>query len=218
VTGRCIRVLVAIGVLGLAAVTPRADAALCRTKRGAVFVRDACKRKETALDLVAVGAGASKGDPGQKGASFPRLRAFDASGTPLPGHLTGRGELVILRGTRALHLRVGVNGFQPSGRFYFDAMSCAGQRLVLDEGFLIDSTTATFAGTSAYYAGEPVQQHATQSQLYDATEQECTSRGGTYDATIGFCCGNFTEDVPAGPAMPIDLSAFQPPFRVVIER
>lgn len=125
---------------------------------------------------------------------------------------------MILRGTRALHLRVGVDGFQPSGAFYFDAMNCAGQRLVLDEGLLVDSTFATFAGGSAYYAGDPVGQHAILSQLSDATEAQCTGSGGTYDATIGFCCRNFTLDVVAGPATPIDLSAFQPPFRVVIER
>jgi hypothetical protein len=115
-------------------------------------------------------------------------------------------------------VRVGVNGFEPTGEFYYDAVNCTGTRLVLDDGLLINSSFAPFAGGFAYYAGAPVQQHAMQSQLAQDTEQACTASGGTYDATIGFCCRNFTDDIIAGPAMPIDLGAFQPPFRVVIER
>ena len=40
---------------------------LCKRRSGAVVVREACKKKETALDLSQFGAVGPKGDPGQQG-------------------------------------------------------------------------------------------------------------------------------------------------------
>jgi hypothetical protein len=214
-TRACIVTLVAGTLVGLVA-PPRVDGALCRTRRGAVFLRDACKRKEAPLQLLGLGAAGPKGDPGPRGASRPRLRAFDATGTPLPGHVTGLGDVVIPRGSRAVRVRAGSNGFQPSESFYFEAMSCAGQRLVLDEGTLVEQ--ATIVGTTAYYAGDPVQDLLVGSQLYPDTAQRCAANGGTYDAGIGFCCVSAGGTRRVGPAAPIDLGTFAPPFRVELVR
>jgi len=50
-----------VGVVGVRA------AVLCEKKSGVVVVRDACKKKETALDLPSFGALGPKGDPGTPG-------------------------------------------------------------------------------------------------------------------------------------------------------
>lgn len=50
-----------VGVVGVRA------AVFCEKKSGAVVVRDACKKKETALDLSNFGALGPKGDPGTPG-------------------------------------------------------------------------------------------------------------------------------------------------------
>ena len=58
--------VVVAGVVGLAGVAQ--SAVLCQKKSGAVFVRsDACKKKETTLDLAQFGALGPKGDKGDKG-------------------------------------------------------------------------------------------------------------------------------------------------------
>jgi hypothetical protein len=211
-----IAILVAGGLFGPLAVTPpRVDAALCRTRHGALVVRGACRRKEVPLDLAAVGVGGPKGDPGPKGGSHHRLRAFDASGKPLPGYLSARGDVIVPQGSRAVRVRATLDGFEAGGQFFFDAMNCTGQRLV-DEGPLVHQTTVV--GTTAYYAGDPVELHAFQSSLFSLTAAECNGPGDTYDPAIGFCCRNYTGAVRAGPAAAVDLGAFTPPFRLEIER
>ena len=212
------RSFVGILVASLVAVTPRgADAELCRTRRGALVARDTCKRKEAALDLAAVGAAGPKGDRGPRSSgSHPRLRALDAAGTPLPGYLTGAGDVVMPHGSRALRIGVGADGFESVDFLLFEAMDCAGERLVADPGTLVLSVPVV--GTTAYSAGDPLQVRAFQSRSFPEAAQSCTAGGGTYDVATGFCCRNVPGALRAGPATPIDLGAFTPPFRVEIER
>ena len=75
--------------LALVAALPAAAsaAALCQKKSGAVVIRpDACKKKETAVDLSqfgAVGPQGPKGDPGDPGpAGGVRMRAIVEDGDP----------------------------------------------------------------------------------------------------------------------------------------
>jgi hypothetical protein len=49
-------------------VSPAAGAVVCQKKSGALVVREACKKKETAVDLAQFGAVGPKGDTGQAGA------------------------------------------------------------------------------------------------------------------------------------------------------
>jgi hypothetical protein len=72
--------VVGIGALAFAPNTGRASL-LCQKRSGAVFVRDACKRKEKPLalaELGAVGPKGDKGEPGNAGAQGPAgvLNAF----------------------------------------------------------------------------------------------------------------------------------------------
>ena len=72
-----------------------ADAAvLCVSKKGAVFLRDACRKKERAIDPVALGLKGPKGDKGDPGEPGPAgtpdspdaVRAKFFAGTACPGN------------------------------------------------------------------------------------------------------------------------------------
>jgi len=62
-----------VGLIGALLVTSTARAALvlCQKKSGAVFVRSACKKKETPLDPVALGLQGPPGNTGAKGDPGP---------------------------------------------------------------------------------------------------------------------------------------------------
>lgn len=73
----------AVWVLGC---TAAAAEVLCRKRSGVIVAREACKKKETPLDLAqfgAVGPKGDKGDPGDPGAPGP------IAGTPAGGDLAG---------------------------------------------------------------------------------------------------------------------------------
>jgi hypothetical protein len=199
----------------VATAAPGVDAALCKTRKGAVFVHDACKRKEVALDPAAIGAAGPKGDPGPPGSTQPRLRAVDANGQRLPGFVTARGRLVYPVGSRTVAFTIRVSDFIGEA-FVFEAMNCAGPRLVSVYGDL--SSPAAFIGTTAYYGGDPVQDHPVQSTLVPTAAQNCMGPGQTYDPVNGLCCSNNAAfSTTAGPATPIDLGGFAPPFRLELE-
>jgi hypothetical protein len=205
----------AILVISLAAGSSPLDAALCKNRKGAVFSRDTCKRKEVEIDLAAIGAAGAKGDPGPAGTGQPRLDAVDASGQRLPGVLTGRGTLVYAVGGRLISFNPRPAGFS-GANFFFDAMNCVGPRLVKVTDNLYDD--AAILGTVAYYAGDPVQNHSIQSEAFPSTPQECTGVGRTYDAGTGLCCVDaFTDSISAGLATPVPLGAFTSPLRVEVE-
>lgn len=63
VGGACV---LAVGTLVTAGIAH--GAVLCQRRSGAVVVRDACKKKETLLNLAEFGAVGPKGDPGEPGA------------------------------------------------------------------------------------------------------------------------------------------------------
>ena len=58
------RVVIA-GVVGAGMVSPAVAAVICTKKSGVMVVRDACKKKETQVNLADFGAVGPKGDPGQ---------------------------------------------------------------------------------------------------------------------------------------------------------
>jgi len=61
------RIIVAVLVSWVVGVVGVRAAVFCEKKSGAVVVRDACKKKETTLDLASFGALGPKGDPGTPG-------------------------------------------------------------------------------------------------------------------------------------------------------
>jgi hypothetical protein len=82
------------GVALLALPVARTDAAVfCKKKNGAVFIREACKSKETAVNLASFGAVGPKGDKGDKGdngAAGPLLATLP-SGQSLTGTVAVTG-------------------------------------------------------------------------------------------------------------------------------
>ena len=61
------RVIAVAVVLSLVRVAGAEGAVFCQKKSGAVFIRDACKKKETQVNLGALGAVGPKGDKGDQG-------------------------------------------------------------------------------------------------------------------------------------------------------
>jgi hypothetical protein len=196
-----------------AAIAPHAaDAALCRTKGGALFVRDACKRKETAVVV-------PKGDQGPMGASPPRVRALDAGGRTI-GFVNGNGNVVIQQGNVAVAVRTLGDRFPPTGGIFFETPDCTGARF-LYPGYSTMYQGARVIGSTAYYGGEPVVEHTLASSLSGFFSQsDCTTAGGTFIAALGACCLPVTPPrlEADAPALEIDLGTFTPPFHLEIER
>jgi hypothetical protein len=192
---------------------PAAGSALCRGRNGAVVVREACKPR-AAIDLVGTGT-AVPGDPGPRGASHPRLRAFDATGK-LIGPVTAAGEIILVDAGRGFTAAAGGDGFVTQGTFYHEAAGCLGPRFLFDDGSLV--LRAVVEGTTAYRPGDSVATRNFQSFASFLPASLCTSPGATYDAASGTCCSPSTLTFSSGQAVGIDLSGFSPPFRVEVER
>ena len=82
-------------LLSLALVTPSSGAVLCVKKRGGVVLRDAaCRTRETALDVAALGLEGARGEKGEKGDPGDKGDAGPAGPFPttnLPSGATLRG-------------------------------------------------------------------------------------------------------------------------------
>ena len=79
------------GVALLALPVARTDAAVfCKKKNGVVVIREACKSKETAVNLASFGAVGPKGDKGDKGDAGPLLATLP-SGQSLTGTVAVTG-------------------------------------------------------------------------------------------------------------------------------
>ncbi len=81
---RPLAILSTVALVLVAVAAP--GAVLCRRKTGALFVRDACTRKESAVDPAALGLVGPKGSTGQQGMPGPpgpgaRTLVVDADGT-----------------------------------------------------------------------------------------------------------------------------------------
>lgn len=82
-------VLMLCGVMFLALPVARTDAAVfCKKKNGVVVIREACKAKETAVNLASFGAVGPKGDKGDPGDPGPLL-------TTLPGGKSLTGTIAV---------------------------------------------------------------------------------------------------------------------------
>ncbi len=191
-----------------------ADAAFCKKRNGAVFARDACKAKETEVDLGVVG-GAPKGDPGPPGRSHPRLRVVDGNGQQLPGTFGQLGEFVFRQAGRPFSVFTLTSGFL-GGIVLFDGPTCTGARWIRVLGFDLYHD-AFVQGGIAYYAGDPIEMHTSASYARLTSPQDCTGGGVTYLTAEGLCCFTSGFSAMAGPPTPFDLGGFPLPFRVEIE-
>jgi hypothetical protein len=199
----------------LCALVVPANALLCRTRAGALFVRDACKRKETAVDPATLGGPSPSGDTGAKGASTPRLRVVDANGL-FVGFASATGDVQLVHAGRVLILEAGTDGFHPGRPVYFEAAGCVGPALMAGPASVM--RRSPIHGSVAYYAGAPVTRRTLLSSLEARPAAHCMDGGQTYDAVTGLCCTPTNTIDDAGPASPFDLSAYVPPFRVEVDR
>ena len=83
------RVVIA-GVVGAGMVSPAVAAVICTKKSGVMVVRDACKKKETQVNLADFGAVGPKGDPGAVGPKGDPGQDLTVD-TPLQGGQTETG-------------------------------------------------------------------------------------------------------------------------------
>lgn len=196
----------------LVAVAVPADAVLCRKKNGAVFSRDACKRRETVLDPATIGAVGASGEAGANGTTQPRLRVVDAAGRTLPGTLTSSGELTLPAGDGLAGLAMRETG-GVGDRAYFEAASCQGPPLLkARNGSLYGGVLVI--GSTYYYGIGPDQDRSVQSERSVVGASDCTGPGTTYDAATRVCCQTFTPfDFGTNVGTPLALE-LTPPLRV----
>lgn len=204
-----------LGAALLLVLAPAATAVVCQRRNGALVLRDACRKREAAVDLAQLGY---RGPQGPKGRG---LRLVDAVGHTLPGVVArGEGTFFVYRaGTRMLLSEVDGDGFPSRAQFVHDEPGCAGARFRRQD----DSRLVRFAGVDggvAFFADDPIELHAVVSvEESGYTAEGCAAANGTPLAN-GFCCFAATFEAPAGPVGTFELSTLGvvPPFRLEVTR
>ncbi|HXJ36230.1 MAG TPA: hypothetical protein VMS22_19530 [Candidatus Eisenbacteria bacterium] len=188
-------------------------AVLCKNRAGGVILREKCKKKETQLDLVQLGAVCPKGDPGPPGSGS---RVVDANGRSV-GPLVSGANVLMVAGGQAVIVRADTSGFPADRALAYTTSDCSGTAYV--EVFEpLAPRTVTIGGT-LYYPGLPLQPvHILSNGFADTTPTDCTNGGGVV-LPSGLCCemsDRGTED--AGVAMTLDLASlgFAPPFHAEV--
>jgi hypothetical protein len=203
-------------VLLAAVLAPPAEAMLCAKRSGAVVFREACKRKEKALDLAAEGLTGAKGDAGPPGIAHPRIRAVDANGTRLAGTANELGDLIQVRGSAVFGLDLRSDGFAAGNGVLFETPDCTGPRRINAlEGDLYH--LASVHGPTAYYADGSIESRLVASRLEPSTAPNCTGVD-VYDAATGLCCRQVNSSTTSAPASVLDLGEVVPPLSAEIEK
>jgi len=206
------RVLRLALALAMGGALPANANVLCRTRAGAVHVRDACRRHEKIVDLAAGAKGAS-GDQGP--AAIPAARVVDATGKPvgivaeIPG-FKDNTMVVVPVGPRFVHVSL---EFPNDRLIYFVSADCTGSRFVPQKANALFRNATVFGG-AAYYAEDPIAPVTTKSFLYAAAASDCISSGNT--PVADGCCqmqNDFAEKGPLTIAFPMSALG-TPPFHV----
>lgn len=216
----------AMVVAVLAAVAdPTQAAVLCRGKGDRLVVRDACRKRERAVDPASVTVAGPSGAPGVAGgdgadAASP-LRIVDANGTELgrilqfypSGAWVEVGPPTV---PAAMILLVGATGFSPDNNYLrYTSTDCSGVPYMRENHVSpanVHPEPANVYGIAAYY-----KTGARRDVTHNSTESgapPCSS-GGVATAR-GTCCFTQTATdgvVPAARVLLNDL--FTPPFRAV---
>ena len=107
---------------------PAAALLICKNPKGALFLRDSCKKKETQLSAADIGA---KGDRGDDGAPGPGIRVVDAAGNAV-GFLGGTSAVnsTVLRQIQNdwFSFQIDSSGFLQANAqmFFYDGPNCTG--------------------------------------------------------------------------------------------
>jgi hypothetical protein len=222
------RLLVVIGIgVSLLGLVRRADATVCRTKAGAVVMRDACRSREVPIDLSVVGPTGPQGGAGPDGPAGPwTMRVVDAeaheigpavevswyiplAGSSLPGttllHVLVRDESI---GGAAL-LGVDYVG-QPTGTVYYASNDCSGQPVVFGTTFM---PVLAVIGQTVFLPGPPAA-----SGNFGSTESVRTEGGCSAVTPRGGCCrasGGSLSGLAVATTVPFGGLGITPPLRAV---
>jgi len=219
--------LLAVGVVLTAMGT--ADAAvLCTKKTGAVVIRDACKKKERAMNLADFGASGPQGAPGATG---PGVFVVDANGAlvgPVVDELNILTSPPMARVVRKLGNDVVSIPVDPAAGFpetaslppvFFANAGCSGQSYVIPPPiptFALAFTTIIHGGV-AYYAVSSAASHTFGSLLaFFITPVSCTGAGGTVVGADG-CCLPSASSATLSPSGSFNLATLNlvAPFHAV---
>ncbi len=203
------------------------DAGLCKTKGGAVVVRDACRAREAAIDLAVAGPTGAPGAPGADGPpGSPPLRLVDAAGR-LVGpavflqwyvQITAEG----LPGTPLTYVLVRDDSLdQPmllgidyagelAGTVYWTEAGCTGDAFVPGGNFI--PVVEAIGGTLFVPGGSAV------TTMIAAVERVNAANGCTSVTPRGGCCVTSPSTVVGALAVTprsLDTLGIVPPLRAV---
>jgi len=186
---------------------PSSAAVLCQKKSGTVVVREACKKKETPLDLAEVVGGSGAIVVDANGKIVGSIADVEAGGGP---------RVVRRVGDVSLLLRVNAGGFTESqAGFFYESTDCTGQILLPATAGSLFADASVRSGVAYYAAGTPVTFTARSSLGPTLTPGMCFA--GTF-VPPDLCCTPFPSPIalPAVPATTLDVSTLglAPPFRV----
>lgn len=219
---------IAIAASALALVAGRADAAVCVKKSGVVVVRDACKKKESPMDLAQFvgaqgpagtnGPAGNPGAPGTPGGQGPKGDPGDFHVLDSTGKIIGLGDVghpddIALKvpGVGAGVLDIDENNegfFQGDITLYHESTDCADNPLVQVLRADLIPLISAFAN-NAYFPNLPGSTRTIKSDEFD------TSTCSTFITSRGLCCETFQtpEDLFVAPAVVVPLANLgTPPF------
>lgn len=192
---------------------PAAATVVCQRRNHTLVLRDACKRREQAIDLAQLGYRGPQGPAGNG------VRLVDSTGRQVGNVMAPLGEgsgLLYRAGSRILLSAVNGDGFVPYLEFAHEGAGCTGPRLLRQSPTRL-VRYAYVAGNLAYYADDPIGTHTVVSfeGLLDPGG-DCTGLGGTM-LPNGFCCyAGSSVETDSGPVATFDLTTLGavPPFHV----
>lgn len=219
---------IAIAASALALVAGRADATVCVKKSGVVVVRDACKKKESPMDLAQFvgaqgpagtnGPAGNPGAPGTPGGQGPKGDPGDFHVLDSTGKIIGLGDVghpddIALKvpGVGAGVLDIDENNegfFQGDITLYHESTDCADNPLVQVLRADLIPLISAFAN-NAYFPNLPGSTRTIKSDEFD------TSTCSTFITSRGLCCETFQtpEDLFVAPAVVVPLANLgTPPF------
>src|SRR5262249_8462973 len=215
---------IAIAASAFALVASSADAAVCVKKSGVMVVRDACKKKESPMDLAQLvgaqgpagangapggtGAPGTPGAPGEQGAKGDPgdFHVVDSTGKIIGIGDVGHQDSIAMKvpGVGAGILFVNENNdgvFEGDITLYHETTDCSDAPLVPVDAFNLIPDIGAFAGT-AYFPDLPGSTRTIKSQEFD------TNTCSTFITTRGLCCENFNtpEDTLVASALLVPLA------------
>jgi len=222
---------IAIAASAFALVASSADAAVCVKKSGVMVVRDACKKKESSMDLAqlvgvqgpagangAPGGTGAPGAPGTPGEKGPKGDPGDFHVLDSTGRIIGLGDVghtarLALKvpgvGAGILFVADDNDGFlQGELTLYHESTDCTDDPLVQVFRSDLIPFINSFAN-NAYFPDLPGSTRTIKSDEFD------TNTCSTFITTRGLCCENFNtpEDLFVAPAVVVPLANLgTPPF------